>query len=183
MRLPLTIRSRCQQLRFDGSGDDLAERWLAERYQGEIPTRFLLALGNGGAQRALQLATSGQFDQRCQLLEGLEELQRGRGDPVAVADQWIKAGAESSLHWLIKLLEDLIEVRVTAAASRLVNRDLVDRLRRLAERSKPTDLFAALDRLRGYRRLLETGSGLAALNLFEEFTIKWARTGMGRGID
>lgn len=179
MLLPFTIRSRCQRIRLDATGGDLALRWVAARGVSAIPAEVLLRLADFGPQRALELSGTERLQQRELLLEGLEMLHAGSGEPVAIAERWLKIGIEAALEGLIKLVEDLIELGMLSAPNRVANQDLADRLARLAATAPLPALFAQLDRLASFRRLVATTPGIAALNLLEEITINWVTSVRG----
>ena len=172
-RLPATIRSRCQQLRF--SADDTAARaWLAQTLEGDHDLDTLLAITRRRPLVAAELVRSGEYAGRQPLLEALRDLRAGRAEPVTVAAQWAKIGAARIYAMLNLLLLDLARIKTTGAQVGLTNADLRQNLNELAKGLDLRRIFAASDRLNEAERLLASGSNVREQDLLEDFTLDWA---------
>lgn len=154
-QLPATIRSRCQEIRF-GIEPDAGRAWLAQQLPTDVDIDLLLALAGGAPLKALELSGEGMAQQRERLLDGLEQLVRRQLDPIALAAQCVKLGAERSLDWLYSWSADMIRLKSAAGRPpRQANPDLHDRLLKLADQVSLTQLFLLQDRVRQAQRALE----------------------------
>lgn len=171
--LPITLRSRCQQVRFGRPSTTATRDWLRTRRTSEIDTELLLVLTDNGPLAALDMVKSGFISERQGLVADLEQLRSGTSDPVAIAERWSKLGEKELVPWLLKMIGDLIKLKSVSEPPRIANPDLRGRLQALADRLNLLEMFSAYDRLLEYRRMLDRQSAVTRLNLLEEFTIKW----------
>jgi DNA polymerase-3 subunit delta' len=132
----------------------------------------LLGLTGGAPLRALALAEGDFLAGREALLEDLEGLARGAGDPLACAGRWKAFGAALALTWLQGLLADLIRSRQAPAAA-LGNHDLRGRLHDLQKQLNLNQLYRFFDSVSESRNFL--GGPLDELLLLEDILIRWAR--------
>jgi len=170
-RLPATIRSRCalMEFRVPPSEDTLA--WLQTRGLSGTNARLLLELAGGAPLAALALAESGFLDQRTTLLDDMEKLASGQGDPLACAARWKPLGAERCLLWLQGWLSDLIVTAMQVGTARLHNPDLGPRLQALEKRLDLKQLFQFSEGVARGRSLL--GGPLDEQLLLEDMLIRW----------
>jgi len=168
-----TIRSRCQQFGFVPD-KEVASRWLHEQLAGDDREDLLLNLAGGAPLRALRLKEEGLFELRMQLLEDFERIANGRSDPVAVAQRWLRQEQlAEALFWLGSWIADMVRLKHARQPPWLVNRDVTEHLRMLAECCDSRQL------LRFHERVMEAARQLhRQLNpqlLLEELLIVWAR--------
>lgn len=114
-RLPVTIRSRCQQVRFLPPPSHEATAWL-EREAGVSSERaqLLLQIAGGAPLAALEIAESGADGHYREMAEEFLALARGKGDPVALAQAWLKRGGLELLQnymasWLLLMVRHCLE--------------------------------------------------------------------------
>ena len=143
-RVPVTIRSRCQRVRFA----PLSEPLIREVLQGvaeveEKDARMLAALSGGSLARALAMrdADPGMLAQRDAALALLSPALSGDVSSLWVAIQkttaFGKAGRErlrQTLEFHQLWLRDILRLRYGAGVDQLVNRDQVKLLEQLAAR-------------------------------------------------
>ena len=139
-RLPATIRSRCQRVRFAPLPEPMLREFLVERTEAPEPeARMLAALCGGSLARALALRDAEPLKLRDQALALLEPALRG--DPAALwrATQGLTrfgGGGRERLRLLIEFhqlwLRDLLRARYGAPREALVHRDREAEIRRLA---------------------------------------------------
>ncbi len=181
-RLPVTIRSRCQQWNIPLPTRDLAVDWLKRQPQlaAEDP-QLLLDLAEGQPLAALALAEPEVLAARSRWLETLLHVLRSGANPVALAAAADREAWPQLLHWGRLLLVDLIRLHPVAqmdalpAHIALVNRDLADVLLPLARRLDASALFGLYDELIEAHRLL--GHSLSRELQLEEFLIRFQRLG------
>lgn len=123
-RLPVTVRSRCSHVLVKPPARDEASDWL-KTVTGLIEeTDTLLALAGGSPLLALGYAQSGFPEQRRRMLRDVEDLLRGRADPVVSAGRWMSYDIEHVLDWLYGLAADLIKaISASCEEGALVNRE------------------------------------------------------------
>lgn len=170
-RLPATIRSRCQQLRFDVPDTAAALEWLRNQYDGPQLEVFL-RLAGGAPLRALQLTRENALEERRARLDALVGLREGRTDAIAVAQSWAKDEDLRGLHWLRGWLMDLLKIRLAGTDSGIQSVDLADSLTSLAQRLDSKVLFGQLDKLNRLLRLENTS--LNRQLMMEDVLLMWA---------
>jgi DNA polymerase III subunit delta' len=168
--LPATVRSRCQRVDFRVPPRDAALTWLAAQGVAAGEAEILLDLAGGAPLQAL--AESDFLRERDRLLEDIEALVAGDGDPVISAARWHKLGAGRCFAWLAGAVTDLIKLVMTAGEGvRLVNADLALRLQALAQGLNLKRLYAFADALTEARGLVT--SPVDNLLLLEDILIRW----------
>lgn len=144
-RLPTTVRSRCQAIRFDPPPLAEAVSWLTPQTNGGPELEALLEVAGGAPLVALLYAGSETWSRRRELAERYEQVLAGRLDPVRAAEHWLQGDLAESLRWLIGWHIDLIRLKMSAEPPCLSNPDLRAALRRWAERRSAHALFERLD--------------------------------------
>lgn len=173
-RLPVTIRSRCQQLAVAPPASDVAEQWL-RTVEGGAAAVPLLSLAGGAPLAALGLARAGVGEQREALERQLDALAAGRVDPVALAEGWLSAGSAVLVPLLIALVADLL--RLAAAGRARLSEP--GRLQARLDGLDLVKLFQYLDRLLDARRHLD--HPLNEQLLLEELFIGWQQVARPAG--
>ncbi len=134
LRLPVTIRSRCQRIDFRPSYDPAVLNWLEEKLpeKSDISADLLLRLSQGLPLRALSLLEDGYFTLRRQLLEDLTQARRKKGvDVVQIAAAWQGHGCENVLVCLLQLMRDMIRVKLFGRRENLSDFDAQENLQNL----------------------------------------------------
>jgi DNA polymerase-3 subunit delta' len=171
--LPVTIRSRCQEIRFLPPPSEQVLPWLRRRTDHPQP-EVLLALAGGAPLRAL--AMSGEdLGERAILLQELSDLVDGRSDPSVLAARWVDLGAHRCVDWLLGWTIDMIKIRGGAGAAQLGNEDLKGPLERLAQQFPTRKLFSRYDDLLSTGKWLDTSVGQQGL--LEGVLIGWVDAG------
>ena len=143
-RVPVTIRSRCQKVRFAPLSEALVRDVLmTQAGVDDKSARMLAALSNGSLGRALVMrdAEPSMQAQRDAALALLEPAMSGQPDQLMAAVQKTMGFGKTSRERLRQMLEfhqlwlrDILRIRYGAAADTLVNRDRVQVLEMLARR-------------------------------------------------
>ena len=147
-RLPPTIRSRCQKVRFVALAEPVLREFLTTRVGvGERDARILAALSGGSLARALVLRDAEPLRIRDEALALLEPALRGDSAGLWRASQafmnYGRTGRESlrrmfEVHQL--WLRDLLRARAGADREALANRDREPEIRRQAARLDATEI-------------------------------------------
>ncbi len=172
-RVPATIRSRCQRVRFAPLPEPLVQDFLRERAQAaDAEARMLAALSGGSLARALVLRGAGALEQRnaalAMLAPGLRGDAEGLWKAAQGATKFGKAGRETlrrAIEFHQLWLRDLLRARYGAPRELLVNRDKEAEIRQLAERIDATEARRRLMVLEEALRALD-GNVTADLSLF-----------------
>jgi len=174
-RVPVTIRSRCQRVRFAPLPESLV-RDVLQTQAGveEKDARMLAALSSGSLGRALAMrgAEPGMKEQRDAALALLAPALSGDSGALWSGIQKMtgfgKAGRERlrlALEFHQLWLRDLLRTRYGAAPEQLVNHDLVPRLKELAARIDAVEIRRRLLVLEEALRSID-GNVSADLTLF-----------------
>lgn len=181
-RLLATLRSRCQQVAFPVPDTDTVLPWLT--HHGEAQEEGveqddwpeLLKLAGGAPLAALQMAQSDLPAERQRLAEQLVSMMQAmtsRGaEPVTVAAQWLKLGADDVLGWFIGWLMDLVQYRMAPGTARLRNPDLHENLQKAAKGLDLEAVHRYIAAVQRSRRLLETNVNDQLL--LEALLVCWA---------
>jgi len=162
-RVPPTIRSRCQRVRFAPLSEAVVAGFLGERAGVDArEARLLAALASGSLARALAMRGSDPARLRDEALAMLEPALRrdvpGLWKAAQGATRFGRAGRESlrrAIEFHELWLRDVLRARYGAPAEALVNRDHERRIRELATR---------LDAAEVRRRLLVLEEALRSID-------------------
>ena len=86
--LPITIRSRCQQIRFTPTYDEATVRWVEESIETDESAEHLLAVAGGAPLAIVEMLEDNIFEYQRNLLDDLFALKAGQVDPVKIAEKW-----------------------------------------------------------------------------------------------
>lgn len=162
-RLPATILSRCQRVRFAPLPEPAIQQFLEQRVGvANRESRLLAALSGGSLARALTLRDGAPLEERDQALALLEPALRG--DPAALwravqaTTKFGRAGREL-LRRMVEFqqlwLRDLLRASCGAPREELVNRDKEPLIRRQAELTGPAEIRRRLMVLEEMLRTIE----------------------------
>ena len=172
--LPITIRSRCQRLDFEPAFGETATQWLKDQSHGShLSEELLLRLSGGGPLKALSLVEDDQLQHRQTLVKDLKSLTGTNADPVQMASSWQALGLDNIFVGLMRIIQDLIRLKLLREKANLVNLDLKEDLQDLVN---SLDLVALV---RNYDFVLlkyqqSTGPmNYNILSLFEEIVVNW----------
>jgi len=144
-RLPATVRSRCQTIRFDPPPLAEAISWLAPQTNGGLKPGTLLDVAGGAPLAALAYAGGESWNRRRELVERYEQVLTGQLDPVRAVEYWLQGDLAENLRWLIGWHTDLIRLKMDLEPPCLSSPDLRAVLRRWAKRQPANVLFDRLD--------------------------------------
>lgn len=171
--LPITIRSRCQQIWFNPVYDETAIHWLEQQLQDVTLAEELLKMTGGAPVAALTLIETGALDKQQAIIDDLELLQQSRQDPIKVAEKWNTFGSNQVFSWLLQLFSDMLRIKANAKPLRPYQSGMFTRLQRLTNRLDLYNLMLCHDLiLKNY----SLGMGQISYNtqgLLEDFIIYW----------
>ena len=170
-RLPATVRSRCQGVRFAPLDEATIAAFLVARTGAAEPeARLIAGLASGSLARALTLRDSKPLDLRNQALALLDPALRGDAATLWKAVQGAARGkGRETLRGIIEFhelwLRDLLRARYGAARQKLVNGDREADIRRQAASLDAREIRRRLMVLEEILRAIE-GNVTADLALF-----------------
>jgi len=175
-RLPITIRSRCRQLAFNGDCGLATREWLAQRLDVDSATAMALLQRAGGVPfRALALAEVEALSKQDTLVQDLCELRQAAANPVALAQKWEAFGFPEVLVWLQEILRNAVVCKLAPGAPGNLSSEN-GHLQQIADELDLSQLVASYDlALRNY----QGATGPFNLNhrgLLEEFIVHWQST-------
>lgn len=173
--LPATIRSRCQIVDFPAPPADAARSWLGAELETEEAADTALRLAHGAPLTARILATSGGLEAREAILEDLEGLVTGSGDPIAIAERWRDLGLLAALHWLHSMVCDLVRLKNGRSAHNLTHSDRGTAMQHLARGLDLVGLFRLFDLIVEARRAALGQLNLNEQLMLESIAIEWQR--------
>ncbi|HKQ57510.1 MAG TPA: hypothetical protein VJY35_06555 [Candidatus Eisenbacteria bacterium] len=171
-RLPATIRSRCQRVRFRMFTEKLVAEFLEQRAEvSPAEARLIAALTGGNLARALNLRDVGASEVRNQALALLDPAVRGDAAGLWAACQkymnYGKTGREA-LRRMIEFhelwLRDMLRARYGAPKESLANRDREADIRKQAQQVDATEIRRRL-------MVLEEALGAMEGNVTADMTI------------
>ena len=166
-RLPITIRSRCQALRFPYPSEAVALEWL--QAQGLKAPETALKYAHGAPLTALNQHDE-TLEQRELLAKALTAGLNGESS-LTYAAKLANLPKDISMSWLLDWVNDLVRLKNTQLSSTIINEKNRPQLTKLAEKSDLKRIFAFNDLVISYIRK-ET----IALNLqliWENLLISW----------
>ena len=173
-RMPITIRSRCQRIDFKPTYEQETVQWLNQQHLNtEMPEDLLLRLADGGPLRALELIEEDELQHRKTLLLDLKTVSGDSFDPVQIAANWQNLGSDKVIAWLLRLLQDLIRLKLLKDKANLSNVDLKEHLQ---------DIIKGLDLLQLVRNydfiMLKYQQTMGPMNynplsILEEIIVNW----------
>jgi DNA polymerase-3 subunit delta' len=166
-RLPVTVVSRCQGLRFPRPDSSSVLPWLEA--QGLAQAGLKLRLAHGAP--LLALAQDADFaEARQQLSEAL--LANMKQAALSHATRLASLPNHQVLSWMLDWVSDLVRLRqVSASEARLVNEDQRKALQAYAAQLNNQRLFELYDQITGYIRA--ESIALNAELLWENLLLSW----------
>jgi len=173
--LPITIRSRCQHVRFNPAYDDATVRWVNENLQAGENAEDLLKMAGGAPLAIEEMLESHVLEYQRNILDDLFALKGRREDPIKVAEKWKTYETSRVLLWLTQLLADMVRIKSLAQPVRISDSITIGRLQELIKQLELRELTGF------YHLLLENYSmstGAISYNaqgLLEDVIIFWQR--------
>lgn len=173
-RLPITIRSRCQRIDFKPAFDQNTIEWLQNKINNpDSSAELLLRLADGGPFKALELSDDEQLQHRQSLLKDLNALSRKNVDPVQMASNWQSLGYENVIGWIMRLLQDLIRLKLLKNQAKLVNLDLKEDLQDLVKTLDLVKLVRNYDFVMLKYQQATGPMNYNPLSILEEIIVNW----------
>ncbi len=173
--LPITIRSRCQQINFNPAYDEAAVRWVNENLQPGENAEDLLKMAGGAPLAIEDMLESNVLEYQRNILDDLFALKGMQEDPIKVAEKWKTYETSRVLLWLTQLLADMVRIKSLSQPIRISDSTTIGHLQELIKQLELRELTGF------YHLLLENYSmstGAISYNaqgLLEDVIIFWQR--------
>jgi len=161
--LPITVRSRCQSLRFTVPAHQDGLAWLQQEGIEAEHAEPMLNIARGAPLSALALDKEGESaNQRDLVVDGARDLYFGRKGAIDLAESYLKLGAKQALYTLWQWKAEMVR-------NLAVNQDSADR--DLAQKLGQRRLLTRIDGLSTAIRRLD--SQLNEQLILEDVLISW----------
>ena len=131
-RLPATIRSRCQIIKFARPSTDQVRQWLSTDIDtSEIDD--LLAISGGAPLRALQAREEDWIGEGRRLSDELMALKTRKTNPLQVVEEWEKRPLTLLLEALKRCVSDLVRFAAGLGDAELYHHDMRQNLQSLGQ--------------------------------------------------
>ncbi len=169
-RLPATIRSRCQRLKFAVPPAAEVRAWLSQRVpQGEVDD--LLAISGGTPLRALQAGQEGWLEEGRRLVVELTALRQRKINPLQTVEEWEDRPLTTVLDGLKRCMADLVRLAHGLKDARIYHPSLLAELQCVGQDLDLRQLHRLHDDL--LRLDLEQSHNLNTQMLLEHIANHW----------
>ena len=173
-RLPVTIRSRCQQIEFQPATDQQTIEWLEEQgIQTEYSIDLLLHLTGGAPLSVIEMLENDILDERESVVTDIESIIKNQANPVELAGRWESLGCERIIIWLMRFCQDMVLIKLMNNEARIINRDLSARLANIAQKLDLSRIMRLYGFLQVKYRESTAQTNYNSLSLLEEIIIYW----------
>ncbi|MCK5431249.1 MAG: DNA polymerase III subunit delta' [Gammaproteobacteria bacterium] len=175
--LPITIRSRCQKIRFNPAFDEETASWVKQHVSPELiqdeNIKHLLTQA-GGAPLAIEaMLESNILETRRKLLEDLFALRGTQEDPIKVAERWKTYEPSQVFLWLLQLFADMVRIKLLVQPVRISDRKIIGRLQELIKQLELRELSGFYHLLLENYSLSTGAISYNAQGLLEDVIIFW----------
>lgn len=177
-RLPPTIRSRCQTIKFPVPDRDASLAWL----KGKVDSAdldALLALAGGAPLQVLRAVEEGWSETGRSVVDELQALKSREGNPLKVVENWQKRPLPLLLDSLKRCLTDMVKVRVGLNAQTLYLPGSYKALQSLSHDIDLQQVFRLNDDVMQAERA--SSNNLNGPMMLEHFAIRWLEITRPRG--
>ncbi|MBT8448257.1 MAG: hypothetical protein KJO69_01120, partial [Gammaproteobacteria bacterium] len=148
--LSATIRSRCQQIKFNPPSQGQAIEWLTTQTTN-TDAKTLLNLAQGSPLTALKIDHEDQKELNDSVFADFGRVIFGKSDPVKVANEWQKHDLKLIFNWLTIWVIDVIRLKYNDSEPMINSADKLKALLKIASAYTLEQLFEL------YEKQLQTG--------------------------
>lgn len=161
-----TVVSRCQQIRFRPIPVDTLVKYLGQQGIPHGEAEILGRLANGSFGKAASLADTDWVSRRAWIIRIVEHHDQNKksllksAEYLAFSEQLSqdRSNISDALEILQSWFRDLAVIR--AGAGKVVNRDLIDRIKKAARRHRTPSLLSKIDVLEEARQKIEANANV-----------------------
>jgi len=152
--LSATIRSRCQQLKFNLPSQQQAIEWLSTQ-STRADAKTLLNLAQGSPLTAVNIDSEDQIALNDSVFADFGRVIFGKSDPVKVASEWQKHDLKLIFNWLTIWVIDVIRLKYNDSEPMINSTDKLKALMKIASVFTREQLFELYDQQLQTGRLLD----------------------------
>jgi len=152
--LSATIRSRCQQLKFNLPSQQQAIEWLSKQ-SPRADAKTLLNLAQGSPLTAVNIDSEDQIALNDSVFADFGRVIFGKSDPVKVASEWQKHDLKLIFSWLTIWVIDVIRLKYNDSEPMINSADKLKALMKIASAFTLEQLFELYDKQLQTGRLLD----------------------------
>ncbi len=169
-RLPATIRSRCQAVKFARPPIDQVRQWLGDNVDPS-QVEALLAISGGAPLRALQARDEDWLGEGTRLVGELLALKARKTNPLQIVEEWEKRPLTLLIDALKRWLSDLIRFASGLDDGAYYHRELHTQLQTLGQGIDLQTLFRFNDILMNLERA--ASNNLNKQMMLEHLSTQW----------
>jgi len=152
--LSATIRSRCQQLKFNLPSQQQAIEWLSTQ-STRADAKTLLNLAQGSPLTAVNIDSEDQIALNDSVFADFGRVIFGKSDPVKVASEWQKHDLKLIFNWLTIWVIDVIRLKYNDSEPMINSANKLKALMKIASVFTLEQLFELYDQQLQTGRLLD----------------------------
>ncbi len=172
-RLPITVRSRCQQIHCQVTDSNMAQAWLKQQ-RPDKNTNQLLRSALGSPLTALDFADSDYHDVRDMVIKHLQAVHLQQANPIEPLVNWLKGDPQQLMAMIQCFAVDLTKVLSGAHQHTLIYPDCISIYRALQSQFQLANVLNWYRSVLSSTALLSSGVHMNVQLLFESLLLKWS---------
>lgn len=175
VRLPATIKSRCQTMVFAKPSREVALAWLkAELLENKIDLNLLLDLNDGAPLQVKKFIENDFLTLRTELYQGLHDLVQHKADPLKLASILQEKEMSRLLKFLLSFLQDLLKLKLIPTET-VINQDYYTVLAQLVSCFSQEKILYIIEHIQKIYQYITRSLNLNKQLLLEEIFILWVK--------
>lgn len=168
--LPITIKSRCQQIHFSPAFDQETLHWTETFIPEKEDAQQLLSAVDGAP---LKIQYFLENDIPAKKNNVLEDILNNNNNPIEIAEKWGDYGIQQVLLWLLQLLIDMIRIKSLNQPIKIYTPEKTFILKNLIKKLEFSDLLGFYDVLYATYSLSSVANNYDSKGLLEDVIIAW----------
>lgn len=171
--VPATVRSRCQVINFNTHDKATIKNWLINHISKNSDVDQLLNLSNYRPLLALKLLKDDLLIENDVLIKNIYELCCGKKSPLNFAAECSKKNHNDILTILLKIIHDVLKIKLNADTNKTIWLFSLDQLEKLAKKMLTPHLIQLQTKILYFQTCLTKQINLNTQLLFEDLFISW----------
>ena len=169
--LPITIKSRCQNINFTPAFDQETVNWTKTFINEKENAKNLLSAVDGAPLKIKEFLENDILTKKNNVLGDI--LADNHSNPIAIAEKWQSYGIQQVLLWLLQLLVDMIRIKSLNQPLKTHEPEKILILQKLIKKLEFKDLLKFYDVLYTAYSLNSATNNYDAKGLLEDIIIAW----------
>lgn len=171
--LAITLRSRCQQMKFNPTFSQATIDWVNKNLESDKNAEVLLQMAGGAPLAIAMMLASNVMEYQQNILQDLFTLRGKQADPVKVAERWKSYETSQVLLWLLQLLTDMVRIKSSVSPIKINDTMTINRLQELIKRLDLRELADFYQLLLDKYSMSTATISYNAQGLLEDVIISW----------